>query len=178
MPTLPEEIIPILLTFTPQFTKPVFRHIQVLVIGFLLTPGARTVCAALRVMGLSGERQFQTDHRVLNRDQWSSGKVAPVLLGLLVRAFVPWVVMSLLCEVPFAGRVWALPFLSVLAPSERYHEARGQRHKTLTEWAGQMIAQVRRWLPDRLLVVVSDRSYAALELRDRCRQLSVTMITD
>jgi hypothetical protein len=221
MITLSQEMLPILLAFTPQFSKPVFRHVQVLVVGSLLTPGVRTVCAALRVMGLSGERQFQTYHRVLNRDRWSSRKVAQTLFGLLVKTFVPsgsvviglddtlerrrgpkiaakgiyrdpvrsshnffvkasglrWVVMSLLSEVPFAGRVWALPFLSVLAPSERYHKERGQRHKTLTEWAGQMIAQVRRWLPDRLLVIVSDRSYAALELLDRCRHLSATMIT-
>jgi hypothetical protein len=65
----------------------------------------------------------------------------------------------------------------VLAPSERYHEDRNHRRKTLTAWAGQRIAQVRRWLPDRFVVIVADRSYAALELLARCRQLSVTMIT-
>src|SRR5215210_6548634 len=31
-----------------------------------------------------------------------------------------WVCMMLLVEIPWASRVWALPFLSVLAPSERY----------------------------------------------------------
>jgi len=60
-----------------------------------------------------------------------------------------WLSMQLLVHVPWAGRVWALPFLTVLAPSERYHRERGQRHKQLTDWARQVIRQVRRWLPDR-----------------------------
>src|SRR5215212_6922227 len=63
-----------------------------------------------------------------------------------------WVCLMLLAPIPWAQRVWALPFLTVLAPSERYHQERGQRHKQLTDWARQMIAQVRAWLPERLLV--------------------------
>ena len=50
-------------------------------------------------------------------------------------------------QVPWAGRYWALPFLTVLAPSARYHRQRGRRHKKLTDWARQMILQLRRWLP-------------------------------
>jgi hypothetical protein len=65
---------------------------------------------------------------------------------------------------PWAGRVWALPFLTVLAPSERYHQERGQSHKKLTDWARQMLLQVRRWFPKRALVGVGDSSYATLEL--------------
>ena len=72
--------------------------------------------------------------------------------------------MMLLAPIPWAGRVWALPFLSVLAPSERYYEQRGRRHKKITDWGRQMIRQLRRWLPDRYLVVVADSSYAVLEL--------------
>lgn len=41
--------------------------------------------------------------------------------------------------------------------------------KLLTDWARQMIIQVRTWLPDRMLVVVADSSYAALELLAACR---------
>lgn len=72
--------------------------------------------------------------------------------------------MQVLAEVPWAGRIWGLPFLPVLAPSERYHLERGQQHKTLPEWGRQMIRQLRRWLPDRALVVVADSTYAVLEL--------------
>ena len=43
-----------------------------------------------------------------------------------------WVCAMLLVEIPWASRVWALPFLSVLAPSERYAAKRGKRHKKIT----------------------------------------------
>ncbi len=74
-----------------------------------------------------------------------------------------WISLMLLTPIPWACRVWALPFLSVLAPSERYHEQRKMRHKTITEWAWQMLLQVSRWLPGRSLVVVADGTYAVLE---------------
>ena len=77
--------------------------------------------------------------------------------------------LMLLAEVPWARRVWALPFLTVLAPSERYHETRGRRHKTITDWARQMLCLLRRWLPDRELVVVGDRTYATLKLLAACQ---------
>ena len=74
-----------------------------------------------------------------------------------------WLSLMLLAPVPFAGRVWALPFLTVLAPSERYHRERGTRHKPLLDWGRQMLLQARRWLPDRRIVAVTDMSFAALE---------------
>ena len=90
-----------------------------------------------------------------------------------------WICLMLLTPLPWAQRVWALPVLSVLAPSERYHQQRGKPHKHLTDWARQIIAQVRRWLPERVLVIVADQSYAALELLARCARLAqpVTLIT-
>src|SRR6266496_1688996 len=75
-----------------------------------------------------------------------------------------WISMQLLAEIPWADRIWGLPFLTVLAPSERYNQTRGRRHKTVPEWGRQMIRQLRRWLPDRALVVVADSTYAVLEL--------------
>ena len=82
-----------------------------------------------------------------------------------------WLSLMLLVEVPWAQRVWALPFLSVLAPSERYHQLHHQRHKKLIDWARQMLTQVRRWLPERAIVLVADSSFAALELLEALRQL-------
>src|SRR5438034_409739 len=75
-----------------------------------------------------------------------------------------WVSVQLLARIPWAGRVWGLPFLTVLAPSERHDQERGRRHKTLPTWGRQLIRQLRRWLPERALVVVADSTYAALEL--------------
>ena len=72
----------------------------------------------------------------------------------------------LLVKIPWAQRVWALPFLTALAPSERYYEGSVRRHKKITDWARQMGKQTRRWLPKRKIVLVADSSYAALELLD------------
>lgn len=90
-----------------------------------------------------------------------------------------WVSLMLLVPIPWAKRVWALPVLTVLAPSERYHQERNMEHKKLSDWARQMIYQLRRWLPDRAVVVVADSTYAVLELLASCRALRqpVTMIT-
>jgi hypothetical protein len=83
----------------------------------------------------------------------------------------------LLVPVPWAGRVWALPFLTALAPSERYCRERGRRHKKLTDWARQLILQARRWMPGRELVLVTDSGFAALELLAALVRRGVTCVT-
>jgi hypothetical protein len=221
---LPPQMVQVLASFAPLFSKRVWQHVQVLLVGAILAPGARTVGSALRAMGLDREKRFHRYHRVLSRARWSSREVARVLLGLLVETFVPegcplilgidetlerrygkriaargvyrdpvrsthetfvkssglrWVCAMLLVEVPWASRVWALPFLSALAPSERYAARRGKRHKKITEWAWQLLLQVRRWYPQREIVAVADRAYASLKLLHQCRKLSnpITFIT-
>ena len=76
-----------------------------------------------------------------------------------------WISLMLLVPIPWAGRVWALPFLTALAPSELYWKNR--KPKTLTDWARQLVFQVHRWLPTRTLVVVADGAFAALDLLTR-----------
>lgn len=69
-----------------------------------------------------------------------------------------WLSLMLLVPIPWAGRVWALPFLTALAPSERYCRERGLRHKKLTDWGRQLVLQARRWMPGRPLVLVADKA--------------------
>jgi hypothetical protein len=90
-----------------------------------------------------------------------------------------WVSLMALVAIPWADRIWALPFLTALAPSERYYTERSRRAKKLTDWGRQLISQLRRWLPDREIAVVADSSYAALELLAACAALPtpVTVIT-
>jgi DDE superfamily endonuclease len=73
-----------------------------------------------------------------------------------------WLSLMLLAPIPWAGRVWALPFLTCLAPSQRYYEGKARAHKTILDWGRQIIIQLRRWLPDRKLVVVADSEFAAI----------------
>ena len=53
MLTLPNAIVAVLLPFATLFTNPTWQKAQLLLVGTILTPGQRTVAAALRVMGRS-----------------------------------------------------------------------------------------------------------------------------
>lgn len=75
-----------------------------------------------------------------------------------------WLCCMLLAEVSWAKRIWALPFLTVLCPSERFYEELGRQHQTLVERAWQIIQQVVRWLPNRTVVFVADSSFAVIQL--------------
>ena len=217
---MPCEFVALMVAFAPLFSKPVFQHVQVLLMGAILAPGKRTVTSALRVMGLSQEKHFQNYHRVLNRALWSGLAAGQMVLSLLVSNFAAtgvivlglddtierrrgekikalgiyrdpvrsshshfvkasglrWLCLMLLVEIPWAGRVWALPFLTALCPSERYCKERGRAHRKLTDRARQMLLLAARWLPNRELVVTADSSFAALELLEAVRE-SVTMVT-
>lgn len=87
-----------------------------------------------------------------------------------------WLCLMVLTPVPWAARTMALPFLTVLAPSKRYHTDRGHRHKRLTDWARQSILCVCRWLPNRRIIVVGDSAFAALDLLAAVRS-RVTMVS-
>ncbi|MBV8867253.1 MAG: transposase [Acidobacteriaceae bacterium] len=208
MLSLPVRLAPVILTFAPLFSRRVWQHVQVLLMGAILAPGKRTVTSCLRMVGRGQEPHFVNYHRVFSRARWSSFTASRLLLELLVRTFVPsgpvvlglddtverrrgkrisalgiyrdpvrssdshfvkasglpWLSLMLLAPVPWAGRVWALPFLTCLARSERYNQQQERRHKKLTDWARQMLFQAQRWLPNRTLVLVADSSFAALEL--------------
>ncbi len=87
-----------------------------------------------------------------------------------------WLSAMALVPVPWAGRVWALPFLTVLVPSERSAPERGTRHKTLIDCARQMLLQVARWLPNRRIVAVGDSAFSAIDLLDVVRT-RICMVT-
>jgi hypothetical protein len=223
MPTLPPQLVSIIVAFAPLFWKRSWEHAQVLLWGAILAPGKRTVTSALRIMGLSQERHFANYHRVLNRARWSCLKASRILLHLLVSTFAPsgplgfglddtierrggekirargiyrdpvrssqthfvktgglrWLSLMLLTPIPWAQRVWALPFLTALTPSERFSQEHRQRHKPLTRWARQVLLQLRRWLPDRDIVLLTDQAFSALEFLTRLQSLGrpITCIT-
>jgi DDE superfamily endonuclease len=88
-----------------------------------------------------------------------------------------WLSLMLLVPISWAGRVWALPFLTALAPSGRYCRERGQRHKKLTDWGRQLVLQARRWMPDRPLVLVTDSGFSALEFLAALLRQEITCVT-
>ena len=74
MLTLPDAIVSVVVPFATLFTSPTWRKAQLLLVGAILTPGQRTVAAALRVMGRSDQRDYARYHEVLNRAVWSLGR--------------------------------------------------------------------------------------------------------
>jgi len=88
-----------------------------------------------------------------------------------------WLSLMLLVPIPWAGRVWALPFLTALAPSERHCRERCRRHKKLTDWGRQLVLQARRWVPRRPLVLVADSGFAALEFLAALVRKDVACVT-
>ena len=84
MPTLPAELLSLIVVFAPLFSKPVWEQAKVLLLGALLAPGKRTVTACLCAVGLSQEKRFQNYHRVLNRAKWSALQASRILLGLIL----------------------------------------------------------------------------------------------
>ena len=74
------QIIQLLATFRPAFTKPTFENVQTLIYGAILAPGKRTVTAALTVMGLGEAANFGKYHRVLNKARWSPWLLSYLLL--------------------------------------------------------------------------------------------------
>jgi hypothetical protein len=91
---------------------------------------------------------------------------------------VRWICLMLLTPLPWACRVWAVPCLTVRAPSKRYHAQRGKRQNTITDWARHRIRPVPRWLPQRALVMVADGSDAVVEfLATLIRLPHVTLVT-
>jgi hypothetical protein len=218
----PARFATVILPFAAMFVQQrTWRHAQLLLLGALLAPGQRTICAILRMVGLRWERHFVTYHRVLNRAAWQDRVGTRLLFDLLVARFAPhgpvllgvddtierrrgtrisakgiyrdpvrssksffvktsglrWLSLMLLAPIGWAGRVWALPFLTVLAPSERYCRMRGLRHKTLTDWARQVALRARRWLPGREIILVGDSSFAALDLLAALRHHGMVCVT-
>ena len=86
---LPAELLPLIGAFAPLFSKPVWEHATILLVGAILATGTRTVTACLRVMGLSQEQCFVNYHRILNRARWSPLAASHILLRLLVTRFAP-----------------------------------------------------------------------------------------
>ncbi len=223
MGQLPPLLATLLAPFAPLFSRRVWAHAQVLLVGALLAPAQRIVATALRATGLAQVPQFHRYHRVLSHARWSGLDAGRVLLALLVATFAPdgplvfgidetlerrrgrkiaaqgidrdavrsspshfvkasglrWACLMLLVPIPWAGRTWALPVLTALAPSARYDREHGRRHKALTDWARQLLRVVRRWWPERAIVAVADSGYAALAFLAACRswRKPVTVVT-
>jgi hypothetical protein len=87
----------------------------------------------------------------------------------VVKCFgLQWISLMLIVRLPWCSRPWALPFLTVLAPSERANQQQGKRHKTTGDWTRQRIKVVSRWFGQRPWLLVGDGAYACIRLAWTC----------
>lgn len=216
-----DTIVSLLDTFRPEFTRPTWNKVLVLIWGTILARGRRTVAAALRQMGRADASDFSKYHQVFNRAVWSPLRLGGRLVRLLVGNFVlsslsltfaidetlerrwgprirkrghyrdplasskeravaasgiRWIVLALIVTPPWTVRPWALPVLSLPSPTPAVSAQLGRRHKTIAQWARQMILCLRRWLPVADLTVVGDQAYSVIDLGLSCRRRGVRLI--
>ena len=215
MPTPSREVARLISVFAIAFTAPAWSKALVLLFGTILTPGRRTVAAALRAMGLADDKHFTNYHRLLNRDQWSPWVLSELLLASIIALCLPpgmplillvddtlerrrgskikykgwfrdairstashvskslgirWICLAVLVPVPWSQRLWALPFMVIPALSPKTSAKLKKKHRTLVDWVIVMIRKVRRWQPDREIVLVGDGSYSAVALVQYCQR--------
>lgn len=88
-----------------------------------------------------------------------------------------WISLILLMPIPWAEQIWALPFMTVLSPSERYYQQLRRTPKSLLARILQMVHLLRCWLPRQRLIVVGDSAYAALDFLSAVQALHLTFVT-
>jgi DDE superfamily endonuclease len=138
-----------------------------LIIVLLLPPGSPIVLGADDTVERRGGRKIGA--RGCYRDAVRSTK------KVVVKCFgLKWVSMQLLVRPPWSKRVWGLPFLTVLCQPE---EKKAQRHKSSLDLVRQMGKLVRRWLPNRVMVLVLDGAFASVGLALALSGCGITQIT-
>jgi len=175
---------------------------MLLLVGTLMCRGGRTVCSALKTLGMRGEKSFDKYHKVLNRAKWSTHVGSKILLEQLLGpedetlviavdehlerrrggkikakgyyrdavqstkncvvkcSGLKWITVMVLKKLPWHSRLFALPFMTILAPSKKANEKSGKRHKTTIDWTIQLLKQLRRWLPNRRILFSTDGGFA------------------
>ena len=88
-----------------------------------------------------------------------------------------WLVMALSFRFNFAKRAFALPFFTVLEPSEKSTKKQGKRHKTTLDWSVQMVMQLVRWAPAIPFILVGDGGFACAKLAWTCFKNNIALVS-
>jgi hypothetical protein len=221
MTSLSPDILAILTPFAILFSQPAWKNALTLLFGTMLCRGKRTVCAALRVMGLENDTCFAKYHHILNRTRWSPlvgskilfklllelvGNCLPVILfvdetlerrkGPKIKAKgyyrdavrssrntvvktsgLKWLSIAISWRFPFSSRYFALPFMTVLEPSEKSDKAAKRRHKTTVQWTAQILLQILRWAADVPFILVGDGGFASGHLAWVCLKRKIGLVS-
>lgn len=89
---------------------------------------------------------------------------------------IRWLCCTTIVHLPWSSRAWALPFLTIPAPSLAVSIKLCKVHHTVPGYAALLVGLPRRWLPDRPIVLVGDSSFGFVELALECRLTKVTWV--
>jgi len=134
-----------------------------LIIGLCLSAGA----PLLLVVDETLERRWG---RKIKNKGWFRDPVRSTASKVTKALGIRWIVLAILVPVPWSERLWALPFMTIPTRSPKTSAKLNRRHRTLVGWADVMIQKVRRWQPDREIILVGDGTYAAVPLVQRCQR--------
>ena len=142
--------------------------VSLLIQTFIAVGGALTFVIEETLERRWGRRIRKRGH---SRDPLASSKQRSVSTSGL-----RWIVLTLLITPPWTSRPWALPGMQCPSTNPQVRRHLGQRHKTIAQWARQMILVVRRWLPGVDITGIGDQTYSVLELGNACTRRGVRLI--
>jgi hypothetical protein len=88
-----------------------------------------------------------------------------------------WLVMALSFRFNFAKRAFALPFFTVLEPSEKSTKKQEKPHKTTLDWSIQMVMQLVRFAPRVPFILVGDGAFACAKLAWTCFKYNIALVS-
>jgi hypothetical protein len=89
---------------------------------------------------------------------------------------IRWLCCAALVSLPWSRRNWALPFLTIPAPSPTVSVTLGKTHRTLPDRAASLVRVLRRWVPDRAIILLGDSTFGVVELALACSRAHVTWV--
>jgi hypothetical protein len=90
---------------------------------------------------------------------------------------IHWLCLMLLVTIPWCQRGFALPVLSVPTLTPTTSAKLGKRHRTTIQAAHVLIWSVRRWVPEREIVLGGSGGFASARLGHTCRRLQIRFIS-
>lgn len=96
---------------------------------------------------------------------------------LVVKCFgLKWVCLMMIVPLPWCKRPWALPFMTILAPSKKANKVKNREHKTSVDWTIIAIRIIARWLK-RAFILIGDGGFACIRLGHSCIKNNVTLVS-
>jgi hypothetical protein len=82
-----------------------------------------------------------------------------------VKSFgLKWMSVAVLRSFSWSKNIFAMPFLTVLTRSQEGDRRLGRRHKSTTDWMCQIVKQIKRWLGNRRIVIITDGGLNSVEM--------------